>query len=160
MDARGAEARRLVQVERALAGVGNPWESAPLRRARARSWLLAQDGPAADPWIRTAMLEEELVAGSQGGDPKDRVDAQDFAWLERGRLVSAAPWMVLARASYAGDPASGLAYSRRASALDPRDGEALLVQAACLRALGDPSAQAASDAWVRLRDEGGWRHTE
>jgi hypothetical protein len=110
-----------------------------------------------DPWTLTAALEADLESALQTG----ALSAGELSRLEGAKLLSAAPWMVLARAAYIPNPRAAIAYCRRAEALDPSDGEALLIEAASLRSLGDPRAADVSRAWVALRESGaGWRHTE
>ena len=156
VEAQGAQAFRLTAIEDALTGlVGTQAGSAAGRRERATAWL--RSNPGADGWLRTAALEADLEAAVQAGP----LSVEEFSWLRTPGLLSSAPWMVLARSTYLSDPRSAIYYCRRAEALDPRNGEALLVEAAGLRALGAPRAGQVSDAWVQARESGlAWRHTQ
>ncbi len=152
----GAEARRLALVEDTIAPLlGREEGPAAAAFARFEAWL---DVPVPrDPWTRTAALEGDLQEGLQSRG----VGPRQMARLAAARgLVSDAPWMALARAVYAAEPKVGVGLAGQALRMDPRDGEALLVEAACLRALGDPRAAEVQGDWVRLREAGkAWRHT-
>lgn len=156
VSASGAPAMRLASIQDSLAPLmGGEGDASLSRRKRFDDWL-ASPMPR-DPWTRTAALEADLESALQTG----ALSAGELSRLDGAKLVGAAPWMVLARATYIPDPRAAIAYCRRAEALDPSDGEALLIEAASLRSLGDPRAMDVSRAWVALRESGaGWRHTE
>lgn len=156
----GPAAARLAAVEDAVAPlVVYGQDDNRAREEAARAWLEAQPAKPVpiDAWAWTAALEADAEAGTRTGGWDD----EDQRLLQSRPLACAAPWMVLARASCAADPRLSMAQSGQALAVDPTNGEALLIQAACLRTLGDPRAEQASAAWVRLRDAGlSWRHTQ
>jgi hypothetical protein len=151
----GAQAIRMAFIEDELAPLLGDIQDPPReRRDRIDAWLGAPI--ARDAWTRTAALEADLENALQAG----ALSEGEWAQFKAAPLVSAAPWMVLARADYASEPRLALEACQRAEALDPSDGEALLIEAACLNSLGDPRAAQVSRAWVSLRASGrGWRHT-
>lgn len=154
--AQGAPAARLAAIEDSLAPlVGTEGEAPSLRLRRIEAWL--REARPRDPWTWTAAVEADVETAVEVAP----LDTQQLARLAAPGLLSAAPWTDLARASYLSYPRAAIAYCRRAEALDPADGEALLIEAASLRSLGDPRAEERSQAWVRLRASGrGWRHTQ
>jgi hypothetical protein len=156
VSAQGAEASRLASIEDSLMPVvGTEMDPSPVKRARIDAWLRA--AAPRDPWTRTAAVEADLDAAIHVG----AVSPEEFSFLRAAKPLSAAPWMVLARDNSGPDPREAIADCMRAEALDPRDGEALLLEASCLRSLGDPRAAQVSAAWVALRASGAaWRHTE
>jgi len=156
VQAQGAEAARLVSIQDSLMPlVGHEMDPSPQKRERLDAWLRVE--APRDPWTRTAAVEAALDEAIHVGT----VSREEFSFLLDAKPLSAAPWMVLARWAMDPDPRAAVAYCRRAEALDPSDGEALLIEAASLRSLGDPRADEVSRAWVALRGSGaGWRHTE
>jgi hypothetical protein len=152
VEARGAQAARLSAIQDSLAPLIGATEDLPQRLERTRAWMRAPRS--ADPWTWTAVLEADLQAAVLTG----RLGKEDLAWVAARRPVSDAPWMVLARASYKGEPRATIQDCRVALALNPRDGEAMLLEERCLRGLGDPEADALDRRWTAARASGhAWR---
>ncbi|MGH7442652.1 MAG: hypothetical protein ACREKE_08280 [bacterium] len=153
--ASGKAAARLEVIADALTPLqGREEEPASIRLARWDAWL--ERPGSKDPWVLTAALEGDLQEAVQTGG----LTPYRLARLARTSPVSAAPWMVLARSLYEVRPRAALRYCLLSLALDPDNGEALLIGAACLRALHDPKAADWSRRWVSLRAAGlAWRHT-
>jgi hypothetical protein len=154
--AQGAPAARLAAIEDSLVPlVGTEEDAPPQRLKRIEAWL--REAKPRDPWTWTAAVEADVETAVQVAP----LNAEQFARLAAPGLLSAAPWTDLARASYLSYPRAAVEYCRSAEALDPADGEALLIEAASLKSLGDPRAAELSQAWVSLRASGkGWRHTQ
>jgi hypothetical protein len=159
VEAEGPFAQRLWDIQGVLTGMlGGPEDSDAGRRAAAAAWLRGHPASAADPWMRSAVLECYLASGAHenlGPDPD----------LESAMTAPppsfSAPWMVLARATYKNRPEAALGYLARAKEVDPDNGEAALLEAASRTLLGDSGgASAARARWVELRRLGGWRHQQ